>query len=191
MVWANPVQFLLFQMLREGLNEDYAMDVNKPKTATLAFQMGPSAHKTGALIRERGHLNLQHTFGGAGTVTKNLKDQTSAIKQFDVPYFFQIPLLNWRDAAVNQDKLDFVGLEYDAQFFDLAFAQQHPCVNFRQTDNIGPNNLQVRQSGGQCHGFCQRWNRIPAHVVSFKFGVNHPSSCLELFLFLQIYSSPS
>ncbi len=49
----------------------FAGSTHKAKPAPLTFQMGPRPHKTGSLITQRRHFNLQNALTGPGPVTEN------------------------------------------------------------------------------------------------------------------------
>jgi hypothetical protein len=100
-------------------------------------------------------------------------------------------LLNGRYGAINQDKLDLGLFENNAEFFDLAFTEQHPSMPFWQTDGCASYDFNVRQCRSKGHSLFERGNRIPAGKVGFQVWVQDPSPRGELIVFLQSYSSPS
>ena len=83
------------------LNLRLAWAANETQTTPLTLEVGPSPHQTRPLIRQCGHLNLQHTFRGACTVAKDFKNQAGPIKQLNPPCLFQIALLNRRDGTID------------------------------------------------------------------------------------------
>ena len=76
-----------------GLDLGFARSAEKAKAAALSLEMGPRAHKAGALISQMGQLHLQGALGGACSVAKNFEDQPGAVDDLAVEGLFEVTLL--------------------------------------------------------------------------------------------------
>ena len=128
------------------LDLGFARTANKPETAPLTFQVGPCAHQTRALIAQRCHLDLQNTLTRARSVRENLKDQSGSVEKFDLPGFLKIALLNRRNRAVDQYKLNLGIMKNLFQFFNLSRSKQISRLRLWQPHNHRTDNLKL----GQC-----------------------------------------
>ena len=146
---------------------------DKAQSATLPLQVGPGAHKAGALIVQGCHFDLQHALAGGSAVAENLEDQAGAVQQFDPPCLFKVALLHGRDGTVHQHQLDLFCLEPRAQLFDLAFAEQHARVHLGQRHGQMAHHFKMPQRMGQRHGFGQRQVGAAPVAVGFYIWVQH------------------
>ena len=154
---------------------------NKAQTTPLALKVGPSADQTGTLIGQMRHLNLQNTLTSARPVAENLKDKTRAIKQFHAPCFFEVTLLNGRNGTVDQDQLNVIVFEHDAQFFDFTFTKKHARMNFGKRDNCPAFHIKVRQSFAQSNCFSQSIIRLAPIAFAFYVRMDHPRPSVGRF----------
>jgi hypothetical protein len=77
------------------------------EAASLALKVGPAAHQPARLIIEMREFDLQSPFGRRGTLAEDLEDQPGAIDHLDLQPFFQVALLDRREAAIDDQQFGF------------------------------------------------------------------------------------
>jgi hypothetical protein len=127
------------------------------------------------LIGQGGQFNLKHAFAAPGAVGEDFKDQPGPVEQLDLPFAFQIALLDGTDGAIDQHEFNIFGCKARLKFRDLAGAEQQPRLGLRQAHNLGPGYLDVGQGCGQRHRFGQPQRRIATAAVRFQVGVQDES----------------
>ena len=130
-----------------GFDLGLAGAAKEAETAALAFQVGPCAHETRALVVEAGQLHLQAALGGAGAAGEDLQDQTGAVDDLDVPGALEIALLDGAQGAVNHDHVG-VGLgDERADLGHLAGAEQGGRRHRPQGGDEGLGDPEVEGAG--------------------------------------------
>mmetsp|Transcript_7251 Transcript_7251/g.12139 ORF Transcript_7251/g.12139 Transcript_7251/m.12139 type:complete len:252 (-) Transcript_7251:1058-1813(-) len=119
-----------------SLNLGFTGTTHKPKTTTLALQVGPSPHQSRALIRQRCHFHLQNTFARTSAIGEDLEDQPGPVQKFDLPLFLKIALLHRSHRPVNQDKLNLIGFKKRFQLCNLARPKKRAGLRPRQTHHV-------------------------------------------------------
>src|SRR5690606_4396008 len=123
---ADPLQLLL--QPHDALDDQPAVHLDLPLaraaheagSAALPLQVGPGADEPRALVAERGELDLQLAFPGAGALAEDLQDQAGAVDDLAVEALLQVALLHRGQLAVDDDDLDLALLHQLVQALDLA-----------------------------------------------------------------------
>src|SRR5690606_1910830 len=95
----------VLQQTTVGFDLGFTRAAHEAATATLAFQVSPTANETTALVFEMRKIDLKAAFLGAGAAAKDLQDETSAIKHLGLQLALQIALLNRRKLMIHDHQL--------------------------------------------------------------------------------------
>jgi hypothetical protein len=97
-----------------------------------------------------GQLDLQATFGAAGALPENIKDQFRAIQYPHLPEPLQVALLNGGNLVVEEHKLRFALLEHEPDFLGLATSHVQPGIRLGpMTDDTRSFEMPSRCSQGR------------------------------------------
>ena len=120
-----------------GLNLRFARTAQKPETAALAFQVGPTAHQSPGLIIEMGEFDLHPPLGGRGTLAKDFEDQPGAVDHLALELFLKVALLHRGQRAVDDDQFGLMQFARGGDILDLAFAKQRRRSRIADRHGIG------------------------------------------------------
>ncbi len=99
-------QNLVLQHAPIGFDLRFTRTTQEPAATALTLKVGPASDKTAFLIIQMRKFDLQRTFLGACSLTKNFENETRTIDDLDVPLFLQIALLNRRQRMIDDNKPD-------------------------------------------------------------------------------------
>jgi len=145
----DPVEFALEagDALADQAAVDFELALARPaektKTAALALEMGPRSNQPGALVGERGQLNLQAALMGARPRAKNLQDQTCAVDDLCLPASFQITLLHRAQHAIDDNQTDAVTANHRADVFEGATSEQAAWPRTGNPGDLGTDHIEV------------------------------------------------
>ena len=91
-------------------------------------------------------LHLQLALETAGTLRKNIQNQTTAIQHTAVQAAFQVPFLAGAERRTGNNELCFINLDAAPEVFNLALANEMPRVGFE------PRTAQLIHNHGSGRG---------------------------------------
>ena len=141
-----------------GLNLGFTRSAEETEAAALAFEVGPGADQTRALIVEPGQFDLQAAFARAGAAAKDLQDKTCAVDDLNPPGPFQVALLDGRQSVVDGDEINALFLANRRDLLDLALAEQSRRQGGAQWRDQTVPDIQFERSG-QSDGFFETRGR--------------------------------
>src|SRR5690606_33117355 len=133
----------VLQQTTVGFDLGFTRAAHEAATATLAFQVSPTANETTALVFEMRKIDLKAAFLGAGAAAKDLQDETSAIKHLGLQLALQIALLNRRELMIHDHQLGLCVFNDASNFGKLARADEGRGSRRRYVERFAMNDFQI------------------------------------------------
>ena len=122
-------------------------------TALLALEVSPRADQPRRQILQLREFDLQLAFVAAGALREDIENEAGAVDHAPIQRLLQIALLRGRERVIEDDEFDVVRLAREAQFFDLAAADEHLGIGARPAAGEGDGGIGARTLREQAEFF--------------------------------------
>src|SRR5690606_36206876 len=133
----------VLQQTTVGFDLGFTRAAHEAATATLTFQVCPTANKTTALVFEMRKIDLKAAFLGACAAAKDLQDETRAIKHLGLQLALKIALLNGRELMIHDHQLGLRVFNNASEVGDLACADESRGSGCRYIERFPMNDFQI------------------------------------------------
>jgi hypothetical protein len=136
-----------FDQAAIGLDLRFARAAKEAEAAPLTFKMGPGPDKAGLLVGKMSQFDLKRALPGTSPSAENLQDQTGSVDDFRGKRFFKVALLDGRQRAIHNHKVDFFVSHELRQIRDLPFPKETGRADLCEIDDSRVDQLKLYRAG--------------------------------------------